>query len=96
MKSIGIVLAVWLVLGLVQLAHAEPPAGCVKTAKTCDCYTSRGKRVELAREACQVAMTQEPVKLAGGDLDAIAVKAKLPDPERLPYVKSAIPWLIER
>ena len=96
MKSFAMVLVVWVLLGLVQLSRAELPAGCVKTAKACDCYSSRGKRVELAREACLVVMTQEPVKLAGGDLDAMAVKAKLPEPERSPYVKAPIPWLIER
>ena len=96
MKSLAMVLAVWVVLGLVQLAQAELPAGCVKTAKACDCYSSRGKRVEVARETCQVAMTPAPVQLAGGDLDAMAAKVKLPEPERSPYVKSPIPWLIER
>lgn len=96
MKSLAMVLAVWAVLGLVQLAQAELPAGCVKSAKTCDCYSSRGKRVEIAREMCQAAMTPAPVKLAGGDLDAIAVKIKQPEPERLPYVKMPTPWLIER
>lgn len=96
MKSIGIVLAVWFVLGLVQLSRAELPAGCVKTSKACDCYSSQGKRVELSREMCEAVMAPAPLKLAGGELDAMSVKPKLPDPERSPYVKTPIPWLIER
>lgn len=96
MKSFAMVLAVWVVLGLVQLSRAELPAGCVKTSKACDCYSSQGKRAELSREMCEAVMAPAPVKLAGGDLDAMSVKPKLPEPERSPYVKAPIPWLIER
>lgn len=96
MKSLAMVLAIWLALGLVQLARAELPAGCVKTAKACDCYSPQGKRVELSRDVCEVVMAPAPVKLTGGDLDAMAVKAKSPDPERSLYVKAPITWLIER
>lgn len=96
MKSIGIVLAVWLVLGLVQLAQAQPPSGCIKSAKTCHCFTATGKRVEQPAQICEMVMTPDPVRLAGGDLDAMSVKTKLPEPERSPYVKAPIPWLIER
>lgn len=96
MRAFGLVLAVWVVLGLVQLARAELPSGCVKSSKACDCYSSKGKRVELSRQMCEAAMTPAPVKLAGGDLDAISVKPTQPEPERVPYVKVPISWLIER
>lgn len=96
MKAFGIVLAIWLVLGLVHLAQAEQPSGCVKTAKACDCYTEKGKRVEFTPQLCEAVMTPAPVKLAGGDLDALAVKPKLPEIEPPPFVKAPIPWLIER
>lgn len=96
MKSMGIVLAVWLVLGLVQLAQAQPPSGCIKSAKTCHCFIATGKRVEQPVQICEMVMTPDPVSLSGGALDSMAVKTKLPLPERLPYVKAPIPWLIER
>lgn len=96
MKAMGIVLVIWLVLGLVQLAQAEPPAGCVKSAKTCHCFTANGKRVEQPAQICEIAMTPDPVKLAGGDMDALSVKTKPVEPERTPLVKRPISWLIER
>ncbi|TYK72797.1 MULTISPECIES: hypothetical protein [Comamonas] len=96
MKSIGIVLAVWLVLGLLQLAQAEPPSGCIKSAKTCHCFTATGKRVDQSPQICEAVMAPNPVKLAGGDLEAIAVKPKRRELEPAPFVKPPIPWLIER
>lgn len=96
MKSIGIVLAVWLVLGLLQLAQAEPPSGCIKSAKTCHCFTATGKRLDRPAQICEAVMAPNPVKLAGGDLEAIAVKPKRLEPEPAPFAKPPIPWLIER
>lgn len=100
MKTFGIVLAVWLVLAMVQLAQAEPevlePSGCVRSAKTCNCFTPKGKRVELHPQLCHAVTTSAPVKLAGGDMDALAIKPKPADIEPTPFVKPPIPWLIER
>lgn len=96
MKSFAMVLAVWVVLGLVQLVKAEQPSGCVKTAKTCNCYTAQGKRVELEPHMCLVVMAPAPVVLAGGDMSALVTKPKTPEPERTPFVKAPITWLIER
>lgn len=107
----AIVLCCWLLLGLVQLAQAAPekkgeeeekpaaaagPAGCVKTAKACDCYEPSGKKASVSRELCEAAMAPSLLKLAGGNVSEMAARPKPVEPPPEPFVKRPIPWLIER
>lgn len=98
-KALIVVAMSLLACGVLNAAEKNrAPVGCVKSVKGCNCYSQSGRQVEVTAEICEAKFTPTTfTRFEKGDITALVThtRVKPPEPEKLPFQKSPVPWLIE-